>query len=243
MIPKLPPHILSVFGLAVALTGCGHPVQETAAHKIADALPSLLGPAAHYDVQVDGDPFALSRGRAHAVHIQGQTVQLSQALTLDTLTVDVGDISFSQETRRLDHVGRADFTAALSQEHLTAYLAHSKPLLPGLVVALRPDDVQARVPVKFLGLETTAALSGTFKPDAAEPSKLDFVTDGAQVGILPLPAGLVNLAVDQLNPVLSLSGLKAPLSITGVRIVNSQLTLQGTADLSGLTHREAGINR
>lgn len=233
MILKPPPRILSLCAV-LALAGCAHPVQETAAHKIADALPSLLGPAAHYDVQVDGDPFALSRGRARAVHIQGQEVQLSPALTLDTLDTDVHDVSFSRETRRLDHVGRADFTATLNQEHLTAYLAHFKPLLPNLVVTLRPDDVQARVPVKFLGLETTAALSGTFKPDAAEPSKLDFVTDGAQVGIVPLPAGLVNLAVDQLNPVLSLSGLKAPLSITGAGIVNSRLTLKGTADLNGL---------
>ena len=71
------PRILSL-GLGVfALAGCAHPVQETAAHKIADALPSLLGPAAHYDVQVDGDPFALTRGRARAVHIQGQDVQLA----------------------------------------------------------------------------------------------------------------------------------------------------------------------
>ena len=229
-----PTRILSLSVALVALAGCAHPVQETAAHKIADILPSLLGPAAHYDVQVDGDPFALSRGRARAVHIQGEQVQLSPSLTLDTLNADVRDVSFSRETRRLDHVGQAEFTATLSQEHLTAYLARSKPLLPGLVVTLRPDDVQARVPVRFLGMETTAALSGTFAPDADEPSKLEFVTNGARVGIVPLPAGLVNLAVNQLNPVLSLTGLKAPLSINRAGIANSQLTLGGTVNLNGL---------
>jgi hypothetical protein len=227
---------LAALPIGVALWGCGHPVQETAAHKIADALPSVLGPAAHYDVQVDGDPFALARGRARGVHIQGQDVQISPKITLDTLNADAADVSFDTRTRRLSHVGATRFTATMSQGHLTDYLAQSKPLLPGLIVTLRPSDVEARVPVTFLGLHTTAALSGTFAPDAADPSRLDFITHGAQVGIVPLPAGLLNLAVDQLNPVVSLAGLKAPLTITRAGVDNGRLTLQGSAGLNGLVH-------
>lgn len=224
-------------GAALSFVGCGHPVQETAAHKIADALPSVLGSAAHYDVQVDGDPFALARGRARGVHIQGRAVQLSSTLTLDTLSADAEDVSFDRATRRLSHVGRTRFTATLSQASLTAYLAGSKPLLPGLAVRLRAADVQAGVPVTFLGLHTTAVLSGTLHPDADLPDRLDFVTDGAQVGAIPLPADLVGLAVNQLNPILSLSGLRAPLSFTDARITNGVLELSGTADLNGLAAR------
>jgi len=237
MIQKLPPRTFSLLALlsgGVALWGCGHPVQETAAHKIADALPSVLGPAAHYDVQVDGDPFALARGRAHGVHIQGQDVQLSPKITLDTLNADAEDVSFDTKTRRLSHVGRTRFAATMDQEHLTSYLARSKPLLPGLVVTLRDSAVEARVPVTFLGLTTTAALAGTFRANAADPSRLDFVTEGAQVGGVPLPAALINLAADQLNPVISLTGLKAPLTITDAGVEYGRLTLQGTADLNGL---------
>lgn len=239
MIRKLPPRTLSLLTALAAgaiFWGCGHPVQETAAHKIADALPLVLGPAARYDVQVDGDPFALARGRARGVHIQGQDVQLSPKITLDTLNADAADVSFDTKTRRLSHVGTTRFTATMDQGHLTSYLAQSKPLLPGLVVTLRPSDVEARVPVTFLGLHTTAALSGTFAPNAADPSRLDFVTHGAQVGSVPLPAGLVNLALDALNPVISLAGLKAPLTITGAGVENGRLTLQGSADLNGLVH-------
>ncbi len=239
MIQKLPPQTLSLFAAltaGAALWGCGHPVQETAAHKIADALPSVLGPAARYDVQVDGDPFALARGRARGVHIQGQDVQLSPRITLDTLNADADDVSFDTKTRRLSHVGATRFTATMDQGHLTSYLAQSKPLLPGLVVTLRPSDVEARVPVTFLGLHTVAALAGTFVPNAADPSRLDFVTRGAQVGGVPLPTGLVNLAADEINPVVSLAGLKAPLTITRADVDNGRLTLQGSADLNGLVH-------
>ena len=227
---------LALLPVGILLWGCGHPVQETAAHKIADALPSVLGPAAHYDVQVDGDPFALARGRARGVHIQGQDVQLSPKITLDTLNADAADVSFDTKTRHLSHVGATRFTATMSQQHLTDYLAQSKPLLPGLVVTLGPSNVQARVPVTFLGLHTTAALSGTFAPDAADPSRLDFVTNGAQVGPVPLPTGVVNLALDLLNPVISLTGLKAPLTITHTGVEDGRLILQGSADLNGLVH-------
>ena len=231
-----PPRLnrLALLPMIAALWGCGHPVQETAAHKIADALPAVLGPAARYDVQVDGDPFALARGRARGVHIQGLDVQLSPTVTLDTLDVDAEDVSFDTTTRRLSHVGLTHFAATMDQTHLADYLALSKPLLPGLSVTLGDSDVEARVPVTFLGLHTTAALTGTFAPDAADPSRLDFVTQGAQVGGVPLPAGLVRLAVDQLNPVISLSGLKAPLTISSAGVKDGRLTLQGSANLNGL---------
>ena len=228
--------VLVAFAVGAALWGCGHPAQETAAHKIADALPSVLGPADHYDVQVDADPFALARGRAHGVHIQGQNVQVSPKLTLDTLNADAADVSFDTSTRRLSHVGSTQFQATLSQPNLTRYLAQSKPFLPGLVVTLRPSDIEAQVPVTFLGLHTVAALEGAFVPNLSDPSRLDFVTHGAQVGGIPLPAGLVNLAVDTLNPVISLTGLKAPLTITRVGFQDGRLMLQGSANLNGLVH-------
>lgn len=221
-------------GALVALTGCGHPVQETAAHKIANLLPSLLGPADHYEVQVDGDPFALARGRARAVHIQGLRVRLSPALTVETLSADATDVSFDRDTRRLDHIGRAVFSATLTQEQLAAYLGRTKSLLPGLVVTLRQTDVEAHIPVTVLGLHTTVFLAGRLAPDAGDPSRLDFVADGAQVGVVPLPAGLANIALDQLNPVVALTGLKVPLSVTGASVSGSRLTLSGTADLNGL---------
>ena len=224
----------AAFAGAALACGCGHPVQETAAHKIADVLPSVLGPAAHYDVQVDGDPFALARGRARAVHIQGQEVQLSPALTLDTLSADAAEVSFDTGTKHLSHVGGTTFTASLSQAHLDSYLSQSKPLLPGLVVTLLPEAVAARIPVTFLGLHTTAALAGSLQPNADDPSKLDFVTRGAQIGFVTLPPSLVNFAIASLNPVVDLSGLKAPLTVTEAHVTDSRIVLSGNVSLQGL---------
>ncbi len=237
MIPKPLKLVAALSGavlLVGAVTGCGHPVQETAAHKIADVLPSVLGPAVHYDVQVDGDPFALARGRARAVHVQGVGVQLSPSLTLDTLTADVQDVSFDTKTRKLSHLGQTAFTGSLGQNNLSRYLAQSKSLLPGLVVTLLPDAVEAQVPVSALGLQTTAELSGSLRPDASDPTKLDFIASNAQIGRVGVPASLVNLALDTVNPLLDLSTLQAPLAVTDAKVQNRKLVLSGTADLSGL---------
>ncbi len=220
--------------LGVIACGCSHPAQETAAHKIADVLPRVIGPAYHYDVQVDGDPFALSRGRARAVHIQGQAVQIAPSLTLDTLSADASDISFSRETHRLEHIGATAFTATLGQTNLATYLAQTKPLLPGLVMTLGENDVSARVPVEFLGVRTIAALSGTLSPSTTEPGKLDFQTDSAHLGAVPLPPALVNLVLDRLNPLVDLTHLRVPLTVSRVSVAHSRLSLGGTADLNGL---------
>lgn len=224
----------TIAAAGVVLSSCGHPVQETAAHKIADVLPSVLGPAARYDVQVDGDPFALTRGRARAIHIQGQDVQIAPAATLDTLNIDARDVSFDTQTRRLSNIGETTFSASLGQANLSRYLAQSKPLLPGLVITLLPDAVEARVPIDVLKLHTTAVLAGSFRPNANDPTRLDFVAQDAQVGGVSLPASLINLAVNELNPVLDLSGLKAPLAVTNAGVANSRLVLSGTARLDGL---------
>lgn len=227
---------------SLALAGCTSPLRDSAAHKIADALPSTLGPASHYEVQVDGDPFALSRGRLRAVHIQGTDVQLTPSLTVDTFQADARDVSFSQATRRLTHVGQTDLILTIGQEHLSAYLGRAKPRPAGLSVTLRENNLSARVPVTFLGMKTSATLIGTLSPSDAEPGKLDFVDQSARFSIVPLPSALVNLALEILNPVIEFTGLRVPLTITQAVVVHHRLVLTGSADLNGLVQPESGID-
>jgi len=223
-----------IMATILVLAGCGSPLRDTAAHKIADALPSVLGPASHYEVQVDGDQFALTRGRLRAVHIVGTDVQLTPSLTVDMFDAVVQDVSFSRATRRLTHVGQTDLTVTIGQEDLTAYLARAKPRPAGLLVTLRESDLSARVPVTFLGMRTSATLIGTLSPSDAEPGKLDFIDHSARFSIVPLPAALVNLALEILNPVIEFTGLRVPLTITQAAVVHHRLVLTGMADLNGL---------
>ncbi len=229
-----PAPLFSAAVAALLLAGCGSLSPQTvAAHKIADALPQTLGPARHYDVQVEGDSFALARGRARRVRIHGDDVQLSSEVTLDTLDIAAQDISFDTQAKRLEHIGTVAFAGTMAQAHLAAYLAQRRP---DFTVTLRENDVEARLPVNVGPLHTTATVYGNLTPTTPDASTLDFVADRARLSFLPVPAFLVNQAVGTLNPVVDLSGFKMPVALQSADVEQGTLVLRGTADLDALTH-------
>lgn len=228
--------LFTLGGLAVCVfvTGCASlSPQRLAAHKIADALPGVIGPARHYEVQVSGDAMALTRGRARSIHVAGRDVQVAPDATLDTVDLVAQDVSFDTKSRRLDHVGHVDFVGTLGQEHLDAYLAASNTH-PGLAVTLGRNDLQVRLPVDAGPIHTHVTVVGQAAP-ADGGSAVDFIADRAHLSILPVPVFLVNEALKRVNPVIDLSHFKVPLALQSTRVENHALVLRGTADLDALT--------
>jgi hypothetical protein len=235
----LPHNLAAVFVGAVAgaaaLIGCGSLSPQTeAAHKIADALPGVLGHARHYDVRVEGDSLALTRGRARRVVVHGQDVQIARDVTLDTLDFTAIDVSFDTKAKHLRHVGRVEFTGTVGQAHLNQYLAQSGTN-PGLVVILREHDMQARLPISAGPVHTHVTVNGTASPTTVGGSQVSFTADRAKLGFLPVPAFLVNKALDQVNPVVDLSHFKVPVALQSTDVEHHALTLRGTADITALT--------
>lgn len=161
----------TVIGAAVlAGAGCltGDP-EVAAAHKIADALPDVIGPAKHYDVTVDGNAFSLARGHASRVRIEGQDVEVAPSLVMNTLHIDAHDMALNTKTRQVEHAGHVDFNVALGQIHLDQYLAAKKPGIDGLSVKIRWTDLEATVPVSAVGISTTVRLDGNLAPSHSDP--------------------------------------------------------------------------
>ena len=241
MIPKQPRitfrspiNRITAFTLAAGalLTGCaGVSPQRIAERKIEAALPRVLGPAQKYDVHVAGDAFALSRGRAKRVQISGDQVQLTSALTMDTLNIDAADLVFDAKTRTMQSAGPIDFRGSLGQTNLSRYLALTKGPASSLQVTLHDSDLEAAVPVTALGLRTTAHLSGNFAPHPGAADQLDFHADGARLGVVPLPPALLNAALDRMNPLLDLSGMKIPLTVTSATVEHGVVSVHGTAKI------------
>ncbi|MEO7718644.1 MAG: DUF2993 domain-containing protein [Capsulimonas sp.] len=227
---------LPLIFLGLLSAGCASvSPQRIAERKISAALPRMLGPAQKYDVHVSGDTFALTRGRAKQVRIAGSQVQLTPSLTMDTLNLNATDLSFDTKAHTLQKIGALDFDGSLSQENLTHYLSQVKGKASGLQVTLRDSSLEASVPVSPLGIQTTVRLSGNLTPHPGEPNKLDFQADGGHLGIVPLPASLLNLALDRLNPVLDLSGVRIPLSVTSATVEHGELKVRGTAEMSPIS--------
>lgn len=210
------------------MTGC-ESTQTEAAHKISDALPRAIGPAQHYSVHVSGDLFALMRGHAQRIQVQGQEVQVAPSATLDALSADARGVSFDPQTQRIHGADTVTFVGTIGQTNLSQYVAAHHANLPGLTVRLRTSDVLARLPINTSGLHTHASVSGTLAPDSNAPDRLDFVANAASLGVLPVPAMLVNAALSLINPVFDLSHIKFPVVITQASVVNHQIVLRGTA--------------
>jgi len=219
---------------AIAAAGCGANSPGTkASHKVADALPGIIGPAKHYKVDVDGDPFALGRGRAKRIVIDGDDVQLTPSLVVNHLHIDARDLSINRETHKVEHAGSVDFVCAVGQLNLDKYLAQLKPGISGLSVKIRWADLEATVPVSAAGLNTTARIQGKLQPSRFGPDKLDFVPNGAQVGVVPVPKRIVELATERINPVMDLGGLKFPVRVESARAETGRLYVRGTTSLGG----------
>ena len=114
--------------ISVTLTGCGiGSPSRIAAEKIANGLPGIVGPAAHYDVTVDGDSGAIMRGRAKRVRIEGTDVQVSPELTMSHISLDARDLEFNMDSHTLERAGPITFTGLISQENVTDYLSKTRP--------------------------------------------------------------------------------------------------------------------
>jgi len=225
----------SALGLLVSslVAGCdGLSPQRTVERKIAGVLPRWIGPAAHYDVKVDGDAFAIGRGRVRRVQIDGKDVQLSSTVSMDRINIDAHDVSFDRKARVIHEVRDVAFEGEVTQGNIDAYLAKARPNLTGASVLLRRDDVQASMPITVAGYTTTVSVSGTLHPSKDSARKLDFVANGGSVGMVPVPARLVNVAVDELNPVLDLTGSRFPVDINSVVVHKGTTLVRGTATIA-----------
>lgn len=228
--PRCPGYIALGLLVSSLVAGCdGLSPQTTVAHKIADVLPRWIGPAEHYDVKVEGDTFALGRGHVRRVQIDGSNVQLSSTVSMDRINIDAHDVSFDRKARTIHRVADVSFRGQVDQGDIDRYLTKARPDLHDVVVRLRADDVEVSTPVTVRGYTTTVSVSGTLKPNADAANKLDFVANGGSIGIVPVPARLVNVAIDEMNPVLDFSRLRFPITVKDVDIHNGTATVHGTA--------------
>ena len=88
-------------------------------------------------------------------------------------------------------------------------------------------------------LHTTATVYGNLTPTRPGAATLNFVADKARLSFVPVPAFLVNRALDAVNPIVDLSGLKVPVALQSVDVQNGALVLRGTANLDALTAPKA----
>lgn len=215
--------------------GCGNPVNRPAAQKIGAMLPRVLGPAQSYDVKVSGSSLSFDSGHIGEVAIHGVDVAFSPQLTVDTLDADVHDIDLDTRSQKVTGMGPVRFVAGISAPHLNSYLAATAANSPSrpqnLAVQIADGSLALTFTVKPLWVNVPVSVTGMLTPEAGRPTLLDFEPTGARVSVVPVPGGLVDLALSHANPVVDLSQLTVPVSIDRTWIRGGNLYFAGTATI------------
>ncbi|MFP5407179.1 MAG: hypothetical protein ACLGHY_12865, partial [Gammaproteobacteria bacterium] len=108
---------------ALCLASCATTLDRRAEAVIAQALPSAIGPAARYEVNVEG---ARGQGSSFArVHAVGIRVERSDAPVMDRLEADLRNVVVDREARRLTSIGSARVQAQILAQDLAGWLGDS----------------------------------------------------------------------------------------------------------------------
>jgi hypothetical protein len=224
--------------------GCARVAESKAEKAVNDLLPSFLGPADKYVTRVRGKSIgAVMRGRLDTVHIEGTNVRLDDGMIIDDLKMDFQSISIDTATRKLSHLGSAQFTARIGTVNLNRYVTVKRPALADLTIMLDTNSavIEARPAVLarygLTGLKVPVAVEGTLAP-TEDGTKLDFVPGGARVSIVPIPRAVIDYLARTLNPAVDLSALPIPVRILEARIKPDGVYLRGNAPSEDLL-REA----
>ena len=213
--------------LVLLCTGCaGRIVTGSVENRIEDRLPSLIGPAESYDVEVKGSTKRMLRGQIDSVVIFGREVWVLPGLRLDSLNIRMTDVAANPDNGTLKSVGSTEFDADISEQSLNEYLAEIRMDDPK--VELLDGELIVRTTRKVLGLSTNVVMTGTLVP---EGKKLNFKLRRLKVAGLGTPSIATKVVEDWINPVLDLESTDFSPELESVVISPGSIRVTGEAHL------------
>lgn len=220
------------------LTGCGRAINRSAERRIREALPDILGSARQYRVHVANPPERTLRGRLADVTIDGDDVQLTNGMLLDTLHLDLKGVDVDLNHRQVRHIQEAQFTATVGEAGLDEYLAGEAP--PGetfrdVHFTLRDNLVTIRGARVVLGVSVPFQITGPLQlvsPSRIQIDPKHLTIIGISVSGLPL-----RFLKSRFESAIDLSTLPFPVQLSSVQTTAGKLTLSGSADTDALLLR------
>lgn len=217
------------------LAACAATIDDRVRQAILEALPQVLGPAAHYDVDVRGatrqDAGVVAIERARAI---GLRVQRPGAPVLDRVEAELTGVRIDRATRSLGRLDNADLTVKVLANDVAVFLGQRPELEDARATFQAPDIVTivARPVVSGVSLPPAARISlrGRLLPRQAQLhlSVIDVRVAGIPFG--PLPARVVERLI---NPLIDVSALAASAVITSARITDDTLLVTVRASRLG----------
>jgi hypothetical protein len=223
------PHDSIGLTLLCAALGCGaRPGEKKSEKAVNDLLPAYLGKAGSYKTRIQADSLgAVMRGRVRRVEITGRNVQLVPDLLLTELSITAEEIEVDKRKKQLKNVGKALFTAQITEANLAKCVKGRRPDIKDLNVTLRGEFVQAKLRPQVFGYPTVPiTIQGKLLTRNGGVA-LDFEPDAARVTVVPVPKFVLDWTMEKLNPVVDLQFLHVPIRIENATVRGGSLYLMG----------------
>jgi hypothetical protein len=218
---------------AICLAGCS--TSGILEDKIAERLEQELGPAQRYDVTVSG----LRRSAGEADHVQavGYGIRSRRGPALDRMTIDIYNVGYDRDRKRLEHADSTRATVWISDRDLTQYLDSLENVASATVTVAAPDSATIRVRPSIAGIPlpggTTATVTGRLEGDGPY---LRFEVSEVGAGGMRASEGVTRRISQIINPLVDLSYLPFGLSVTNVSVQGRTVRIDAKGEAPALAY-------
>lgn len=215
---------------ALALSACGAS-EERIEDRIKRELPTVIGPADRWEVDVDD--VDRSASSADLVRAIGYRVRPARGPVVDRLDLELRDVRYDRERRRLERAESVRATAWVTAADLDRFLETLDGIRSATVTLQAPDSAVIRMRPE-LGIPLPGAVVEVTGQIRGQGPYLEFeISDANAVGI-HLGDAVVRQISRIINPMVDLSSLPLSLEITSVRVEGRTIRVDATGEATPL---------
>ncbi len=215
------------------LSGCASMIDARVEQRITAELPRVVGPAARYEVNVQGARDNGEIADIRRLHVIGTRVQREKSPVLDRIEVTMSDLVFDRKDKRVLSLGTADANVRMLPSDIAAFL-DARPSFDNVIVALFPPyeitiETQFAIAGFALPRVTNAKIRGRLVVNDGKLAMevVDLRVAGFPVGAIP------TIIVEKLiNPLVDLSAPPASARVTTVQVMQDSVVLTASSALA-----------
>lgn len=223
--------LVPVMLVIMGALGCGTgAVRREVEKSVAATLPELIGPADSYTVSAYGSNLEMVKGRIDRVHIVGTNVKLKDGPVVARLLVDIEDLVVDTGSRKIRRAGGTTYTADITQQALTRYVAAEYPDIYDLAVVL--EHGEARVSAKPGLAALSARVQASAKIEVRRERVLALDLNTLRVAGVNTPGIARDFIASRFGTIYDASKLGYDARIKSVTVAPGMLRLTGSLDLT-----------
>jgi hypothetical protein len=218
----------TVVACAALLAGC-QATDDRVEARIERELPDLLGPADRWEVDVEGVESDASG--ADAVDVIGYRIRPRQGPVIDRLSIELRDLRYDRDARRLERAESARATAWINGADLADFIERQGGVRDATVTMSAPDSLFLRVRPELGGLlvppGANVEIVGTVE---GRGPYLEYDVADVHAAGLDLGDWGSRRLTRLINPLIDLSDLPLRLDVTAVRVEGRTVRLDAEGD-------------